>query len=62
VPHEAGAVSTRIDVLTAAVRRLIDDPAEAVARGRAARAAALERYGLKRFLADWDDDLEEWPE
>jgi Glycosyl transferases group 1 len=59
VPHEAGAVSTRIDVLTAAVRRLIDDPGEAVARGRAARAAALERYGLKRFLADWDDALEE---
>jgi glycosyltransferase involved in cell wall biosynthesis len=59
VPHEAGAVSTRIDVLTAAVRRLIDDPGEAVARGRAARAAALERYGLERFLADWDDVLQE---
>ena len=25
----------------------------------AARAAALERYGLERFLADWDDVLEE---
>jgi hypothetical protein len=59
VPHEAGAVSTRIDVLTGAVRRLIDDPEEAVARGSAARAAALGRYGLKRFLADWDDALEE---
>jgi hypothetical protein len=59
VPHEAGAVSTRIDVLTGAVRRLIDDPEEAVARGSAARAAALERYGLERFLADWDDVLEE---
>jgi hypothetical protein len=58
VPHEAGAVSTRIDVLTGAMRRLIDDPGEAVARGSAARAAALERYGLKRFLADWDDALE----
>jgi Glycosyl transferases group 1 len=59
VPHEAGAVSTRIDVLTGAMRRLIDDPGEADARGSAARAAALERYGLKRFLADWDDALEE---
>ena len=59
VPHEAGAVSTRIDVLTGAVRRLIDDPEEAAARGSAARAAALERYGLERFLADWDDVLEE---
>ena len=59
VPHEVGVVSTRIDVLTAAVRQLIDDPGKAVARGSAARAAALERYGLERFLADWDDALEE---
>jgi Glycosyl transferases group 1 len=59
VPHEAGAVSTRIDVLAGAVRRLIDDPEEAAARGSAARVAALERYGLERFLTDWDDVLEE---
>jgi Glycosyl transferases group 1 len=59
VPREAGAVSTRIDVLTAAVRQLIDDPGEAAARGSVARAAALERYRLERFLADWDDVLEE---
>jgi hypothetical protein len=59
VPHEAGAVSTRIDVLTGAVRRLIDDPEEAATRGSAGRAAALARYGLERFLADWDDVLEE---
>ena len=26
-------------------------------RGRIARAAALERYGLGRFLADWDRAL-----
>jgi hypothetical protein len=58
VPQEAGAVSTRMDVLTGAVRRLIDDPGEAAACGGAARAAALERYGLERFLADWDDVLE----
>jgi len=59
VPHEAGVVSTRIDALNAAMRRLIDDPGEAIARGDAARAAALDRYGLERFLADWDDVLEE---
>ena len=35
------------------------DPDEAAERGRAARAAALERYGLERFLADWDAVLEE---
>ena len=54
VPPGAGIVSTRIDVLAGALRRLVADPAEARERGRAARAAALSRYGLKRFLADWD--------
>jgi hypothetical protein len=57
VPAEAGVVSTRLDVLTAALRRLIADPAEARERGLAARAAALDRFGLHRFLADWDDVL-----
>jgi hypothetical protein len=28
-------------------------------RGQAARAMALSRYGLRRFLADWDRLLEE---
>jgi hypothetical protein len=59
VPAEAGVVSTKVDVLAGAVRRLVDDPDEAAERGRAARAAALERYGLERFLADWDEVLEE---
>jgi len=51
VPDEAGAVSTRIDVLESTIRRLMADPEEARTRGRAARQAALERYGLERFLA-----------
>ena len=55
----AGVVSTKVDVLTQAMRRLVDDPDEAAERGRSARAAALERYGLERFLADWDDVLQE---
>jgi hypothetical protein len=59
VPAEAGAVSTRVDVLAGALRRLVADPDEARERGAAARAAALERYGLERFLADWDAVLEE---
>jgi Glycosyl transferases group 1 len=59
VPAEAGVVSTKVDVLAGAVRRLVSDPDEAAERGRAARATALERYGLGRFLADWDDVLEE---
>ena len=59
VPVQAGVVSTKVDVLTDAMRRMIDDPDEAAERGNAARAVALERYGLDRFLADWDDVLEE---
>ena len=37
VPAEAGVVSTQLDVLAGAVRRLVDDPEEAAERGRAAR-------------------------
>ena len=59
VPAEAGVVSTKLDVLAGAMRRLIADPDEARERGAAARAAALERYGLERFLATWDELLEE---
>ena len=57
VPQDAGAVSTRLDVLEAALARLVADPDEARERGQAARAAALARYGLNRFLADWDEVL-----
>ncbi len=59
VPPEAGVVSTKVDVLADAMRRMIDDPEEATERGNAARTAVLERYGLDRFLADWDDVLQE---
>jgi hypothetical protein len=57
VPPEAGAISTRVDVLADALRRLIDDPEEARARGELARAHVLSRYGLERFLTDWDELL-----
>jgi hypothetical protein len=59
VPDAAGTVSTDIRALSAAVRRFVADPDAARAAGLAARAAALERYGLERFLADWDALLEE---
>ena len=59
VPAGAGVVSTRVDLLADALRRLVADPDEAAERGRAARAAALERYGLVRFLSDWDAVLGE---
>ncbi|MEV5408990.1 glycosyltransferase [Thermopolyspora sp. NPDC052614] len=54
VPPEAGVLSTRPDVLAEAVRAYIADPALARQAGKAARAAALERYSLHRFLGDWD--------
>jgi hypothetical protein len=59
VPPEAGVVSTRVDVLRESVRRLVDDPEQARLMGKAARAAALARYGLGRFLRDWDALLAE---
>jgi glycosyltransferase involved in cell wall biosynthesis len=59
VPPGAGVRSTRLDTLTAAVRRFLADPDLAAAAGRAAREAALARYGLARFLDDWDRLLKE---
>jgi hypothetical protein len=54
VPPGAGTVSTSVDVLRGSVRRFLGDPAEAAEAGRVARKWVLERYGLRRFLADWD--------
>jgi glycosyltransferase involved in cell wall biosynthesis len=54
VPAEAGAVSTRPERLWATVREFLHDEDAARLAGKAARAAALERYGLERFLRDWD--------
>lgn len=59
VPAEAGVVSNRIEALTDAVRRFINDPLLAQRTGKAARAAARDRYPLSRFLRDWDRVLQE---
>jgi hypothetical protein len=59
VPAEAGVVSNDLETLSAALARFVEDPEEARARGLAARDAALSRYGLERFLSEWDDLLEE---
>ncbi len=59
VPREAGVVSNRPDVLAAALRRLSADAEEATVLGKAAREAALARYGLGRFLSQWDELLME---
>lgn len=59
IPPGAGIVSTRRDQLRESVRRLLADPAEGAELGKTARDAALARYGLSRFLADWDQLLAE---
>jgi glycosyltransferase involved in cell wall biosynthesis len=59
VPPDAGVVSNRLPVLADALRRFGQDHEDAARVGKAARAAALERFGLDRFLAHWDALLEE---
>ncbi|GAA2461501.1 glycosyltransferase [Streptomyces glaucus] len=59
VPPGAGVVTNRIDVLTDAVREFLADPLRARTAGDTARAAALARYGLSRFLNDWERLLKE---
>jgi hypothetical protein len=54
IPGEAGVVSADIDQLGSAARTFVYDPAAAAAAGKAARDYALSRFGLERFLADWD--------
>lgn len=54
VPPEVGVASPDPAELQAFVRRMLADPDEATMIGRAARQHALARYGLKRFLGDWD--------
>ena len=59
VPPQAGVVSADPDRLVRAARRWLADPAEARERGAAARAHALQHFGLSRFLSDWSSVLKE---
>lgn len=54
VPPDAGVLATDVAVVCEALRELGNDLPRAQAMGRAARAFALERYGLARFLRAWD--------
>jgi glycosyltransferase involved in cell wall biosynthesis len=54
VPPDAGVISTDVGRLCDALRLLGADPARARAMGEAARAHALGRYGLDKFLRAWD--------
>ena len=59
VPDDAGVLATRVDTLVDAAHWLIEEPGQARLLGNRARQVALARYGLDRFLADWDRLLEE---
>lgn len=59
VPADAGAIATDVSELVRASRTLLDDPDEARRRGAVAREAALARHALGRYLADWDDLLDD---
>jgi hypothetical protein len=41
------------------LRDYLDDQATAAAAGKAAREFATARFGLDRFLAEWDQLIEE---
>ena len=59
VPSAAGAISTDVAELHAAVGRFTRDREAARAAGQAAREAARAKYGLDRFLREWDQLLKE---
>jgi hypothetical protein len=50
----SGYIDTNEDALVQHMRELIADPALARRLGKGARRAALERFGIQRFAADWD--------
>ncbi len=59
VPPDAGILSTRVDTLLDATAWLLDEPVEAHRIGTRAAEVARARYGLDRFLNDWDRLLKE---
>jgi glycosyltransferase involved in cell wall biosynthesis len=57
VPPGAGLVSASVDELARLARRLVADPDLAAQLGMAGRRYATERFGLDRFLRDWNTAL-----
>jgi hypothetical protein len=51
----SGFVDTDVRVLIDRMRELLADPQEARRLGEGARCQALERFGIERFIRDWDD-------
>ncbi|ORW91567.1 glycosyl transferase [Mycobacterium sp. IEC1808] len=59
VPGEAGVVAADVTTLGGGLRDFMNDHAAAVAAGKAAREFATARFGLDRFLAEWDEVISE---
>jgi glycosyltransferase involved in cell wall biosynthesis len=59
VPPGAGVLATRVDDLVEAASWLLADETAARRMGAAARLAVRDRYGLARFLSEWDRLLKE---
>jgi glycosyltransferase involved in cell wall biosynthesis len=59
IPEAAGIISCDLGKLAQGLRELNEEPEMARTMGLAAREQALERFGLQRFLAEWDQLLEE---
>lgn len=56
---DAGLLATSRAELVEATRRVLGDPVLARELGTAGGAHALQRFGLGRFLAEWDALLRE---
>jgi Glycosyl transferases group 1 len=50
-----GHVDTRLEPLAETMQRLLADPAEAHRLGDNARRSALARFGIERFVRDWQE-------
>jgi glycosyltransferase involved in cell wall biosynthesis len=59
IPPGCGALSTDVERLCAKLHRYRADVEEARSDGMRARAFARERYGIERFVHDWNALLEE---
>ena len=59
VAEEAGVVSADIETLARALCEFVTEPSAATLAGKAAREFAIAHFSLDRFLAQWDEVIEE---
>jgi glycosyltransferase involved in cell wall biosynthesis len=56
---ENGYIDTNVENLIESMRQLLANPEEARRVGEASRRTVRERFGLERFVADWEAAFEE---